>query len=132
MDEARARQDTRPFPSDESDAEAFLRREASALERALEAASNGRDRPVVVELDHESWLALIATLHARGQHDAADEICGLYSFHGRVLTSLERGLDPRLGAAVASRVRGLLVDELERRTTTVCQRLPAMGEIVVS
>lgn len=139
MDAVGAREDTGPFPSDERDAEAFLRQEAATLERALVAACDdgahrtaGDARPGAVELDHESWLALIATLHARGQHDAADEICGLYSFHGRVVTSLERGLDPRLGAAVASRVRALLVDELAHRTTMVCRELPAMREIVVS
>ncbi len=132
MDEARARQHPKPFPSDEADAEAFLRREATALEHALEAAPDEGVHPAVVELDHELWLALIATLHARGQHDAADEIGGLYGFHGRVLTCLERGVDPRLGAAVASRVQGLLVNELERRTTTACLWLPALREIVVS
>ena len=131
VDEPGARQDTRPLPPDDVDAGRFLRGEAAALQRALRASAAADRLGGGVELDHESWLALIATLHARGQRDAADELCGLYSFHGRVVTSLERGVDPRLGAAVASRVRALLIDEVGRRTTRACRTLPRVREIVV-
>lgn len=112
----------------------FLERRACDLRHALarpeqpEAIASLRQRQAD---NHEGWLNLIGVLDRASGRDVADQVTTLYGFHGRVAACLERGLDPRLGAQVAARVRVQLLTELQDRTaaavSAVLDRASAMA-----
>jgi hypothetical protein len=112
---------------DSEDTVVFLRRQAATLVDALRRPEDGGAlRAAVAAHDdcHATWVALIAAAQRRG-HDAADALTDLYTVHGRLLESLERGLDGWFHAGAALEVRRVLADRLELRTLGVIATLPA-------
>ena len=99
----------------------FLECRACDLRRAMarphrpDAIEALRDRQAA---SHEGWLSLIGVLDRVAGPHVAEQVAGLYGFHGRVAACLERGLDPRLEPQVAVRVRVQLLAELQARTGT--------------
>ena len=97
----------------------FLESRACDLRHAMarpdrpDAIAALRDRQAA---SHEGWLSLIGVLDRVAGAYVAEQVAGLYGFHGRVAACLERGLDPRLGPQVAVRVRVQLLAELQART----------------
>ncbi len=97
----------------------FLESRACDLRHAMARP----ERPDVIDAlrdrqaaSHEGWLRLIGVLDEIAGPHVAEQVAGLYGFHGRVAACLERGLDPRLGPQVAVRVRVQLLAELQART----------------
>lgn len=97
----------------------FLRAQASWLRRGLRLSADPTEVEVVLGIhdsSHESWVSLIAAVEHSLGDDAAQLVSGLYSFHGRVAGSLERGLDVRIEPAVRSQVREMLAMRLTQMT----------------
>jgi hypothetical protein len=96
----------------------FLRGQASWLCRALMGPGDPSAVGTVLgahDRSHESWLTLIAGV-ARVDDDAAQRLASLYGLHGRIVGSLERGIDLRLADDVAEQVRRLLSLRLQEAT----------------
>jgi hypothetical protein len=96
----------------------FLQIEAGRLHLALDYAEMPEVLGPVLrrhEGSHGRWLHLIAAAH-RADDAAADVLELLYSQHGCVVGTLERGLDPLLRNEVRARVRQVLAGELATRT----------------
>lgn len=94
----------------------FLRAQSSWLCRGLERAADPTATGIVLgahDASHESWLDLIATVQRCRGDEPAQQIAALYGFHGRVVGSLERGLDRSLDPGVAASVRELLGERLQ-------------------
>lgn len=97
----------------------FLQHQSGALRAAL---SRPRDRRCVQRAvrgqdhAHDAWLALIGRARRDGEHALGDDITALYSLHGRVAGSLERGFDPLLHPAMERRLRMLLIAQVEHLT----------------
>jgi uncharacterized protein YPO0396 len=107
----------------------FLQAQGQWLAHGLEHAS----APDVVgtvlgmhDASHEAWLDLIAAIE-RADEAAAQEVAALYGYHGRVVGSLERGLDPLLTGAVQHQVRRLLVRRLETLTAQAVELVEGLG-----
>lgn len=104
---------------DRDAAEVFLRAQSAWLRRGL---THGEDREVVRlvlnshETSHESWLALIAAAERHLGAPVAQVLGAVYTGHGRVAGTLERGATTTLSAEVATRVRDLLATHLAALT----------------
>jgi hypothetical protein len=113
---------TRAVESDSLDAPAaaaFLRAQASWLRRGLRLATDPSEVGSVLgthDASHGSWVSLIAEVERLVGDDAAQQVSQLYGFHGRVVGSLERGLDLRLDAGVQAQVRRMLAERLTQLT----------------
>lgn len=110
---------------DRNRAALFLRAQSSWLRLGLGRADDPTAVGIVLgahDASHESWLALIAALEAEDA-EAAERVSALYWFHGRVVGSLERGADRRLGADALAGVRSLLAAMLGRLTEEAVARL---------
>jgi hypothetical protein len=104
----------------------FLRAQASWLCRGLTRNDDPAAVGIVLgahDASHESWLTLIAATQVSHGDDTAQEIAALYGFHGRVVGSLERGLDRRLETRVADHIRELLAERLRDLTQAAIARL---------
>lgn len=97
----------------------FLLSQAAWLRRALERADDPTEVGTALgshDASHEAWLHLIASVERTAGHDAAQQVAVLYGFHGRVVGSLERGLDLRLDPGVARQIRRILAERLQELT----------------
>lgn len=106
--------------SQASDAEAFLRTQADALDAALRNAHDceALDRAIAIHArSHESWLAVLSALTAHGDRAAALELGNLYALCGRIAETLEREDCGRLGLPFDDGLRRILADRLELRAT---------------
>jgi hypothetical protein len=74
---------------------------------------------------HGSWVALIAAARRQGDQ-VADALAELYTVHGRLLESLERGMDGWFHPGAAEEVRRVLSDRLEQRTDAVVASLKGL------
>jgi hypothetical protein len=104
-------------------ASTFLHSQARWLAHALDKANVPEIVGTVLGLhdaSHEAWLELIADVERLDERSAQD-LAALYSYHGRVVGSLERGLDPLLNGSVQVQVRQLLADRLEAMTSAAAQ-----------
>lgn len=107
----------------------FLRQQAATLTCALldpDDPSTLRDACAAHEGSHDRWVGLVAATRERSA-DAADAVADLYTFHGRLLESLEHGLEGWFHPQAASDIREVLADRLARRTDAVVGALDAMG-----
>jgi hypothetical protein len=97
----------------------FIEHQAAGL---LHGLAHAMDRAAVASVvaahdaAHEEWLTVIATTKRTLGPAAAQRVAALYSFHGRVIGCLERGVDPGLGNGVAAEVHRVLERCLERLT----------------
>lgn len=94
---------------------AFLREQAEALGDALRGAGDPADVATALtahEASHETWVCLLARLEREGSSHLAADIETLYAFHGRVVESLERGLDGWFNPEAAFQIRTVLADRL--------------------
>jgi hypothetical protein len=120
-------------PAQDFDAPAaceFLHSQARWLTHALENAESSEVVGTVLgmhEGSHALWLDLISTVQ-RAAPAAAEELAGVYGYHGWVVGSLERGLDRRIGWAVRRRVRILLARRLDQLTDDAVEVVEALGE----
>jgi len=116
-------------PIDVEGSALFLRQQAATLTCALlrpDDPSALRDACAAHEGCHDRWVGLVAGTRERSG-DAADAVADLYTFHGRLLESLEHGLEGWFHPQAASDVREVLADRLARRTDAVVGALDAMG-----
>lgn len=104
---------------DRTGAALFLRAQASWLRRGLRLADNPTEVGLVLgthDASHESWVALIAEIERTLGAEAAGTVAQLYGFHGRIVGSLERGMDLRLDTTIQGQVRRMLADRLTQMT----------------
>jgi hypothetical protein len=111
----------------------FLREQA----RALGAGLRRSDDPALVataltahESSHESWLDLLA--RTEGDPALAERLATLYQFHGRLVESLDRGLDGWLNPRAAHEIRAVLADRLDECTEATVAALRRTAPVVVS
>lgn len=107
----------------------FLRSQARWLAQALDNADTADVVGTslgVHDASHAAWLDLIADVE-RLDSDAAAAVSAVYSYHGRVVGSLERGLDPLLTGQVQGQVRQLLGRRLESLTTAAVNLIEGLG-----
>lgn len=98
---------------------AFLREQAEALCTGLRATSSPALLATALnahEASHETWMCLLARLERDGPPQLAADLETLYEFHGRLVESLERGLDGWLNAQAAYEIRRVLADRLAECT----------------
>lgn len=113
---------------DPAGAALFLRAQASWLRRGLRLADDATEVGVVLgthDSSHESWVTLIAAVSHDLGPGAAAEVSQLYGFHGRVVGSLERGMDLRLEPEVQRQVRRMLAERL----TDMTEQVTAMFDV---
>lgn len=110
----------------------FLQSQASWLIHGLERFEDPTAVGIVLgrhDAGHESWLSLISDIE-RHDHTLADTLSTLYGFHGRVVGSLERGPDPRLGHEVHLQVRRLLRTRLLALTAGAVEAVSGLAEAI--
>lgn len=115
-------------PLDVEHTATFLRRQAETLVAALRTPQDPlalRHASARHDDCHGEWVALIAAARRRGDN-VADPLAELYTVHGRLLESLERGLDGWFHPGAADEVRRVLSDRLEQRTAAVVARLQGL------
>lgn len=116
-------------PIDAQESAAFLRQQAATLADALHRPEDPfalRHASAAHEACHDRWVALIAS--ARGRSPAvADAVADLYTLHGRLLESLEHGLEGWFHPQAAADVREVLADRLAQRTRAVVALIAAPG-----
>lgn len=106
----------------------FLRAQASWLQQGLDRVDDPAAIGIVLgthDASHESWCALICALEQTAPDLAAD-VSGLYAYHGRIVGSLERGLDRRLEPSVRAQVHAMLAKRLTELTATVGAALESL------
>lgn len=86
-----------------------------ALEECIDATLLGVAR-LAHDRSHGRWLALIAAAAEAGDPVLADDLAALYTFHGRIVESLERGAGGRVDGASCAVVRRILAERLSVRT----------------
>ncbi|CAN5534015.1 hypothetical protein BH23ACT7_BH23ACT7_09080 [soil metagenome] len=108
-----------PLDFSQAAAEQFLIAQLAGLAHGLARAEDAGTVAVVLaihECSHEAWLRLIAGAGRHVGRAASEQVAAVYSMHGRIAGSLERGIDARLDPTVARTVRRLLSDWLRRET----------------
>lgn len=105
---------------------AFLREQAEALCNGLRSTGDPAYLATALtahEASHETWVCLLARLEREGPPQLAADLELLYDFHGRLVESLERGLDGWLNAEAAFEIRTVLADRLADCTAMVVAAL---------
>ncbi len=100
---------------------AFLRQQAEALCSGLRHSDDPAALATALtahEASHETWVHLLARAERQGPPELAAELASLYEYHGRLVESLERGLQGWLNAQAAYEIRTVLADRLAACTTT--------------
>jgi hypothetical protein len=93
----------------------FLRAQAASLAEGLRRS--GRPECLASALSahddgHEPWVRLLAKVAAEDERRLALELSDLYEFHGRLVESLERGLDGWFNGEAAHEIRTVLANRL--------------------
>jgi len=102
----------------------FLRQQAEILTRALRSPGDPRalaQACAAHEDCHDRWLELVAAAGPAGE-----AVADLYTLHGRLLESLERGLEGWFSPEAAREVRLVLAERLKQRTDLVVTSVLAL------
>jgi hypothetical protein len=112
----------------------FLREQAAALGEGLRYSDDPACLATALtahDASHEHWLHLLAHIERTGPPELAEDLSMLYEFHGRLVESLERGLDGWINTQACYEIRTVLADRLTDCTDTAVaelRRLVAMPQ----